>query len=600
MPAFYGDEQKRRVLAAVDLVQLVSEYTPVRKAGANFTCCCLFHSERTPSMYIYQADQHYHCFGCGVHGDALDLLMTRDRLTFTEALEALARRAGITLVPAEGAEAHAQERGVRERQLKAMEFACRFYEAQLWSPAGEAALAYLRGRGLDDAAIREFRLGWAPGGSALVEEVRRRRADPAVLGELDLAVARDGSGLRDRFYARVTFPICDRLGNPIAFSARVLPEAERRAKEEGRSVGKYINSTDTPLYHKGRTVFNLHRARTALREERRLLVMEGPTDVMAAWQAGVRGCVAVLGTAFTPEHARALGQAASGGELILLFDGDRAGQTNSVKAVKTCLAAGIAARVAVLPDELDPSELLAEGGGAGGRARLDQVLDAAREDVRHLLLALAPAPHAMARDAKLDALRELAAAIAAMPDPTARTLARQQAEQWMNIALPSGAAAAARAVEEPDASAAPGCDGAADAVLHILIQHPELRGRAGDDLHLEPATWVGPWAAVAAALLCEPDADAQRLRALPEAADPVVRQRLGWWLATPLPQRMPPIDDPVAALHAGARSLAREQVSRRLALVRAELTTAEQAGDHAAAARLFAETNDLARTLADL
>ncbi|MFM2092871.1 MAG: hypothetical protein RLZZ127_3360, partial [Planctomycetota bacterium] len=410
MAAFYGEEQVRRVREAADIVQLVSEYTPVRKSGANFACCCLFHQERSPSMYLYPHDNSYHCFGCGAHGDVIRLVMEKERLPFVEALEALARRAAIKLEPQAGTGGHAQDRGERDRHLKAMEFACRFYEERLWSPEGAEALAYLRGRGLRDDCLKAFRIGWAPGGSALVEEARRRRADPRVLVPLDLAVERDGR-LRDRFYERVTFPICDRLGLPIAFSARLLPEAERRAKEEGRGVGKYINSTDTPLYHKGKAVFNLHQARQGVKDAGFLAVMEGPTDVMAAWQAGLTSCVAVLGTALTPEHAKVLGQTTAGARLVLLFDGDRAGQTNALKAVRTCLAAGVSCSVATLPDELDPSELLTEEAGAGGVARLREVLDRARDGLGHLLRGTVPSPYSMPRDQLAAAARGLADAI---------------------------------------------------------------------------------------------------------------------------------------------------------------------------------------------
>ncbi len=284
MSGFIGDDQVRKVKDAVDIVQLMGEYAPLRKSGRMFACCCPFHQERSPSCYVYPDDQHYYCFGCGARGDAISLVKEKENLTFGEAVELLARRAGIQLVYEKGG--GGMPRGERDVLLAAFQFATRFYERVLWeAPEAAPARDYLLSRKLTREVCERFRVGWAPGAGQLVSAARRQDIDPALLARLDLAVERD-RGLSDRFYERVTFPICDRFGNPVAFSARLLPAAERAAKEAGRGVGKYVNNTDTPLYHKGSTVFNLHRARIAARDAGRLIVMEGPTDVMAADQAG--------------------------------------------------------------------------------------------------------------------------------------------------------------------------------------------------------------------------------------------------------------------------------------------------------------------------
>ena len=604
MPAFYGNEQVRRVREAVDLVQLVSEYTAVRKSGANFTCCCLFHAERTPSMYIYPADHSYHCFGCQAHGDAIDLLMQRDRLTFSEAVEALAKRAGIVLVPQNGSGEDGRERQVQQRRLKAFAYAVKHYEELLWGEAGQPALAYLRGRGLRDETLREFGLGWAPGRGSLVRAARERHADPEIFVELNLAKRSEDGHLFDVFRERITFPIHDRSGNPIAISARLLPENEARAKAEGRSPGgKYINSTDTPLYHKGATVYNLHRALKQVHERKRLIVMEGPTDVMAAWQAGERACTAVLGTALTPEHAQVLGRASSGASLIVLFDGDRAGQANSIKAAKTFLASGFPALIAVLPDELDPGELLAEGvGGPDGLKRFEEVLAGAKPELTHLLHTLAPVPHRMPRQEMLAAVRDLAQAIAAIPDATARALARREADTYLgvdleSVALPKTAqakvaAAADAAVSETKSGPPPP---AIDALLHLLVVHPELRPLAADRHGIEPSLLEAPWNAVLATMLAQPDLAAGALRDL--APDDAVRTRLAWYQAHGLLARRPPIEQPVEALESLARTLHRESVQRQLDQLNAESNHTAQIGDHARAAALAREAVELARRI---
>ena len=215
MTGFIGEEQVRRVREAIDLVQLMGDYATVKRSGNHHTCCCPFHQERTPSLHLYD-DGHYHCFGCGAHGDAITLIREKEHLDFSDALELLARRAGIELVFEKGG-AKRMDRNERDQLLEAHDLATRFYEHVLWETAESAeARAYLLGRGLSEAVCKRFRLGWAPGHGALMDEARRRRIDTALLAKLDLAVERSGRQT-DRFYERVTFPICDRFGHPIGY-----------------------------------------------------------------------------------------------------------------------------------------------------------------------------------------------------------------------------------------------------------------------------------------------------------------------------------------------------------------------------------------------
>lgn len=357
---YYGDDAVRQLKAKLDLVALVGDYTSMKASGSNFTACCPFHQERSASFYVYPDQQSYHCFGCGAHGDAITLIREKERLEFTEAVEWLARRAGINLVPSRGA-TRAPDKAKRERLLSVMQFAVEFYTKQLRSPVGAEALAYLHDRGLSDASIERFGLGWSPGYSSLLTAAKAAGHDAVDLVAVNLATEGNGA-LRDRFFERVMFPICDRFGQPIAFTARVLAAAEREAKAAGLSIGgKYINSSETALYHKGGTVFNLHRARTAARDQNRLIVMEGPTDVMAADQAGASECVAVCGTALTPEHLTQLARIVGpDGQVICVLDGDEPGQNAARKAIATALAAGVALRVVTIPEGLDVAELLLE------------------------------------------------------------------------------------------------------------------------------------------------------------------------------------------------------------------------------------------------
>ncbi len=614
---FIGDEQVRRIRQAVDLVQLMSEYTPLRKAGANFTGCCAFHQERSPSMHVYPGDQHYHCFGCGAHGDAISLVMEKEHVAFADAVELLARRAGIRIVYEE--RAGGTPRGERDRFAAAVEFACAFYERCLWeSPGAAQARAYLEKRRLSPEVCRRFRLGWAPGSGQLLSAARQSGVANDALLRTDLAIDRDGR-LGDRFYERVTFPICDRFGAPIAFSARLLPEAERAAKEAGRGVGKYVNSTDTPLYHKCSVVFNLHRARTAARERNRLIVMEGPTDVMAADQAGYAECVAVLGTALTPDHAKQLGNLVGReGRLIILLDGDRAGVANALKACRTCLAAGVPAWIALLPDELDPAELLAEGLAGGqaaaeaARATFEKVLAAARAEIDHLLRAVAPRPYDLDHRARISALDEILAALRPMPDADLRTLALRDAATWLGIEperldrrlaeakAPAPAPAPASAAETLAKPEVEPPSTAGEVVLHVLIRHPELRVPAADDLGLEPRHLLPPWDSVLGAMLAEPGIDLSglsRLEITAEAGAAVVRAAVHRWAATELSERVPAVGDPAAALAERVKELKRADLERELQRVSHEISEAERTRDFAAVARLGQEKVRLRKAL---
>lgn len=593
MPGFIGEDQVRKVREATDLVQLMGEYTNLRRAGANHTGCCPFHQERTPSMYVYD-DGHYHCYGCGAHGDAITLIREKERVEFTDAVELLARRAGIELAYEQRGQA-GLPRGERDRLLALMEMAAAFYERQLWeTPAGAAAREYLSRRGIGEQLARRFRLGWAPGRGQLVEFARRKGADAEELARLDLAAERQGRWT-DRFFERVTFPICDRFGNPIAFTARLLPEAERRAKEEGRGVGKYVNSTDTPLFHKSNAVFNLHRAKHPAKDKGRLIVMEGPTDVMAAEDAGFGECVAVLGTAFTPEHARQMGSLSADGRLVLLFDGDAAGQSKTLTAIRVCLAAGVPSWVAVVPAGLDPSELLKEEAGAGGAVAFQSVLDQARTDVDHLLRAIAPRPFELDARQRLAALDDLLAALRPIKDRDLLASYLEQAAIWFNLDRAAvdrrlqGTPADAAAAPATSASELPPLQPSHDAVLHILVRRPDLRAVAGDELGLEPSHFPEAWRPLVDRLLLAGEVDEAALSvALEDPGLAPLRPVVGAWLVRGLEERVPKIGDPEAVL----RQLAAEL---RLGWLKAEFHRLRIATDEAVRARDMALAGSLSR-----
>ena len=608
--SFIGDDQVRLIKTRIDLVQLMGEYTPLRKSGGNFTGCCAFHQERTPSMYVYVEQQSYHCFGCGAHGDAITLIREKEHLEFSDAVEFLARRAGIAITY-QNTGKNQMARGERDDLMKVVEFAVGFYERQLWeAPEAAEAREYLASRHLTQAACKRFRVGWSPGRGRLIDEARRNDLPVKALLATDLAVDRDGRSV-DRFFERVMFPICDRFGQPIAFSGRLLPAAERKAKEEGRGVGKYVNNTDTPLYHKGGTVFNLHRARTVSRDRGRLIVMEGPTDVMAADEAGYQECVAVLGTALTPEHAKQLGNLVGAtGKLIILLDGDRAGQANSLKAIRTCLQAGVPVRVATLPDELDPAELLGNPAERErGRVVMEQVLGSAHVDIDHLLRTLAPRPFDLDNRAKVAVTDQLLDAVRPMPDAELRSLHLRDIADWLGLervrlekrlagdGKPAPAPEAETNGEPPVEALSP----TQDLLLHVLMQCPELRGSAADNHQLEANAFPLPWREIAAHLLIDRAADLHALSML----EVVQRHRelhaaIYRWASSGLETRVPAVSDASGTMVDAIAGLRRTALSERLQKLTFSISEAERARDFARAGQLSREKREIQQQLADL
>jgi DNA primase len=306
------------VRAAADIVTVVSDSVSLRKAGNSYKGLCPFHAEKTPSFTVNPAKGIYHCFGCGAGGDAFSFVMRQDRLTFPEAIKALARRAGVAL-PTERSTADTSR---RETLLRAMDLAATFYAEALWGPSGERARGYLAGRGISEDVARRFRLGFAPDGwTPLSSHLRSRGIAEDIAIEAGLAVAREGgNGSYDRFRHRLQFPIRDVQGRVVAFGGRAL----------GDEQPKYLNSSETPLYVKGEMLYALDVARESIRSRDRALLVEGYVDCVMAHQHGFTETVAALGTAFTTAQLALLRRHA--GELVTFFDADAAGQKAAQRA----------------------------------------------------------------------------------------------------------------------------------------------------------------------------------------------------------------------------------------------------------------------------
>jgi len=356
-PAFLDELRSR-----VPLASLVGRRVKLVKKGREHMGLCPFHNEKTPSFTVSEDKGFYHCFGCQAHGDAIEFVKVMDNLSFPEAVEKLAAEAGME-IPQDTPQERARE--AQRRTLgTAMEAAAVWFEAQLAATDGQAARGYLESRALSATTIRRFRLGFAPNGRAgLKGALMGQGFDEAQLVEAGLLI-KPPEGDRptyDRFRGRVIFPILDRRGRVIAFGGRILGDGEP----------KYLNSPETPLFHKGRTLYNLDKAAPAARKSGQLIVAEGYMDVIALVQGGFEGAVAPLGTAVTEDQLQALWRIAP--EPVLCLDGDSAGRRAALRAGERALpllAAGQSLQFALLPEGEDPDSLLRLNGPDGVAAAL--------------------------------------------------------------------------------------------------------------------------------------------------------------------------------------------------------------------------------------
>jgi DNA primase len=349
------------LLARVDIVDVIERRVPLKKAGREWTACCPFHNERTPSFYVSPAKQFFHCFGCGAHGSAIKFLMDYERLEFPDAVEELAQSVGLK-VPYEGG------RDERPREDKTdlyalLDGAARWYQEQL--PRSPEAQAYCARRGLDADTVARFRLGWAPAGyDGVIKALGTSERRMQLLTEAGMVASSERGSKYDRFRERLMFPILDRRGRVIAFGGRVL-SAEQSPK--------YLNSPETPLFHKGRELFALWQVKQANANLARIVVVEGYMDVIALHQAGLPIAVATLGTATTPEHTEVLFRAAP--DVVFCFDGDRAGRAAAWKALESALPRlrdGRQAYFLFLPEGEDPDTLVRKEGKEGFERRLKE------------------------------------------------------------------------------------------------------------------------------------------------------------------------------------------------------------------------------------
>ena len=475
----FGDDKIEEVRSRADIVEIVGAHVRLRRAGRNFVGLCPFHNEKTPSFSVNAERGFFHCFGCGAGGSVFNFIMRVEGLTFPEAVRSLARKYGVTLPEHDQSGPAA---GEREAMLKASEVAAEFFAHVLWNTTdGALARDYLKSRGISVETARAFMIGFAPSRPASLAKALERRGlrDAGVKVGL---VKKDGDDAYDMFRARVMFPIRDAQGRVLAFGGRVLDAR----------LPKYINSPESPLYSKARTLYGLFEARQAISSNAsagkdRAIIVEGYFDVIALWQAGFKEAVAGCGTALTVEQLRALSRYTK--NVIACFDGDAAGRKASMRALEIFLQAGLLGRGIFIPSGFDPDTFIRERGTAAfaeladkSELLVDYFLSEQAGEARGSIAERARAAQRVAEMLKLvddpfqfDLLARKAADLLSIGEEVLRKEARGRQSGAIRYTSSQFARDRAASANQPAAAGGDAGSKAEVGLVAIALLHPELR-----------------------------------------------------------------------------------------------------------------------------
>ena len=347
-PQTFIEDLKRQT----DIVRVVQDYVPLKKAGTNWRAPCPFHKETKPSFNVNPAKEMFFCFGCHKGGTVFNFIMEMERVTFPEAIKIVAEKSGVPLPKMIDDDRFEARKRDSDQVIDLNQWALAWWQDQLQSKAAASVRHYLKERGLTEETVKAFSLGFAPDSwEALSTHLRQKGATQEQLEKSGLVVKKDEGGSYDRFRGRVIFPVFDVQGKPIAFGGRTLdPDGDP----------KYLNSPETPAYTKGRNLYGLHLTRDEIRRQGFAILVEGYLDLILPYQHGVRNIVASLGTALTPEQVKLIGRFAR--KVLVNYDGDRAGVAAAKRAIETILAEDIEVKVLVLPDNTDPDDFIRKNG----------------------------------------------------------------------------------------------------------------------------------------------------------------------------------------------------------------------------------------------
>ena len=397
------------------IVDVVSEYVALRKAGRNFIGLCPFHKEKTPSFSVNAERQIFYCFGCGSGGDVFEFIMKVNNMSFSEALNHLAEKTGV-VIQKKRPEAAGAEKTLREEIKRINRFAGDYFIRSLNSESGKGARGYLRKRGINEETVREFRLGFAPAGWRQLRDLFEKSRIPLPLAEKAGLVIRGEKGdFYDRFRGRLIFPIQDVAGEFIAFGGRA----------SGDEKPKYLNSPESPVYTKGRNLYGLNRAKDEIRKKGYAVLVEGYFDVLSLWNAGIRNAVAALGTALTRDHLELLRRFTTG--IVAIFDPDEGGRSALERSLVLFLEEKFQARVVILPDNLDPDDYIKKNGSES----MEQLIKDSQSVIDYYI------EHVIGEnrgfEADLDAVRKAIPLIGKIEDLVQRNLFIKRISEKLNI-----------------------------------------------------------------------------------------------------------------------------------------------------------------------
>ena len=422
LAVYIPEEKINDIKNSADIVDIISEVVVLKKSGKNFLGLCPFHSEKTPSFTVSPGKQIFYCFGCSVGGNVFSFLMKQEGLSFPEAARMLARRYGID-IPVRTMSPE-QKRRISERESvlainrQAMDF---FRCALLENRSGKKAMEYLLKRGISREIIDDFKLGYAPEGwDNLAIYFSKKKQPDGLVEKSGLIIPRKGkSGFYDRFRSRIIFPIFDTSMQVIGFGGRVMDD----------SLPKYLNSPETPVYNKSRSLYGLHMAKGKCRESRTVFIVEGYFDLLALHQNGIQNSVATLGTSLTPEHVQALrGFIGKNGKVVLVYDSDIAGIKAAQRSIEVFDKGYVDASIVVLPVGHDPDSYLLEFG-----AELFTSLAAESKGVISFLIDCAVKKHGLSTEGKIHIISDMKTPLAAINDNVARSLYIKELAECVGI-----------------------------------------------------------------------------------------------------------------------------------------------------------------------
>lgn len=458
------DEKIAEVRERAGILEVVSDYISLKKSGANYQGLCPFHGENTPSFNVNPARGIYHCFGCGVSGNAVTFVMKMEGLSFPEAVKLLAKRVGVEIEDRQPTAAEKKRLDEKEQQLAIISKAAGYYSGLLMNdPSGESGRRYLAGRGIEEGIFSPYRLGFASERwDGLAQHLKRLGISLEKVEKLGLVKQKSsGSGYYDLFRNRLIFTIANVHGQPIAFGGRVLDD----------SLPKYINSPESTVYSKSEALFGIDLARQAMREQRSAIIVEGYFDHLALYRAGIRNVVATCGTALTKGHIQVLKRYAE--RIYLLFDGDSAGKKATFRAMELLLAEQMPCLVIEMPSGDDPDSFLA----TRGAGEFNDLLAKSRHVLDYYLRELIASEDTGTVTGKKAVADQFRPMLQKLSDPLERDLYLRELSRLLAVDLRTLAGTRDKGrVAEQKNTVERGTAGAAESVVALLLRYPEIAG----------------------------------------------------------------------------------------------------------------------------